>query len=232
MSRTSSLLPAVMLVSPAVARILPFAVYIGFLVLESILPETHIGFDVRWLYTVKVACVAGALAVLWKRYGELATPRGASATDWTLSAVAGVVIFLLWIFLQQRWAMLGTPAGWKPLSANGEKSWSLVVARLVGAVIVVPVMEELFWRSLVMRWIRSHDFLAVVPRQVGAMAFLVSSALFGLEHHQWLAGVLAGFGYAGIYMRSGNLWTAMAAHAITNLLLGSWVLYTGQWQFW
>ncbi len=221
-----------MRVSPAFARILPFAVYIGFLVVQSILPETHTGFDVRWLYAVKVACVAVALAVLWKHYGELATPRSVSATDWTLSLVAGVGIFVLWIFLDQPWAMLGTPVGWNPLSANGERNWSLIVARLAGAVIVVPVMEELFWRSLVMRWIRSHDFLAVVPRQVGAMAFLVSSALFGLEHHEWLAGMLAGLAYAGIYMRSGNLWTAVAAHAITNLLLGLWVLYAGQWQFW
>jgi uncharacterized protein len=221
-----------MRVTPALARAIPFAIYMAFLVVQSILPETSTGVDVRWLYAVKVTCVAIALAVLWKRYGELTTARGVSALDWTLSVGAGVVIFVLWIFLDQPWAMLGTPNGWNPLGADGERGWSLVAARLAGAVIVVPVMEELFWRSLVMRWIRSHDFLAVVPRQVGAMAFLVSAALFGLEHHQWLAGMLAGFAYAGIYMRSGNLWTAVAAHAITNLLLGLWVLYTGQWQFW
>lgn len=221
-----------MLVTPAVARILPFAIYIGFLAVELAVPESGIAFDVRWLYAAKVTCVAIALAVLWKRYSELAAPRGVSVVDWTLAAAVGVVIFVLWINLDPSWAMLGVPNGWNPSGADGRVAWGLVAVRMVGAAIVVPVMEELFWRSLVMRWIRSNAFLTVVPRQVGAWALLISSALFALEHHQWLAGLLAGFAYAGIYMRTGNLWTAVVAHAITNLLLGLWVLHTGQWQFW
>jgi len=221
-----------MRVSPAVARAIPFALYIAFLAIESFVPETGIGVDVRWLYAVKVGCVALALAVLWKHYGELAVPRDVGVVNWVLGLVAGVVVFVLWIFFDQPWAMLGTPAGWNPAGSNGETSWSLVSARLAGAVLVVPVMEELFWRSLVMRWIRQPQFLGVAPRDVGMWAFLVSSALFAIEHHQWLAGLLAGFAYAGVYMRSGNLWPAVLAHAVTNLLLGLWVLYTGQWQFW
>jgi len=93
-------------------------------------------------------------------------------------------------------------------------------------------MEELFWRSLVMRWIRNADFLSVAPRHAGAMAFIVSSALFASEHHQWLAGLIAGLAYAGTYMRTGNLWCAVIAHAVTNFVLGVWVVHTGQWQFW
>ncbi len=221
-----------MLLTPAVARIIPFAIYIAFLVVESVLSDTGIGVQVRWLYAVKVFSVAVALALLWKHYSELAAPRGVSSLDWALSITAGVLVFVLWIFLDQPWAMFGTPAGWNPVGTNGERNGALIAARLAGAVIVVPVMEELFWRSLVMRWIRNHDFLSVIPRQVGTMGFFVSSALFAVEHHQWLAGLLAGFAYAGIYMRSNNLWTAVAAHAITNLLLGFWVLYTAQWHFW
>lgn len=221
-----------MLVTPAVARILPFGIYIGFLALESSIPEAGIGFDVRWLYAVKVACVVAALLLLWNRFSELASFRGVSPLDWMLTVVIGVAIFVLWIVLSQPWAMLGQPTGWIPLGTDGQMNYSLIGARLAGAVIVVPVMEELFWRSLVMRWIRSPDFLAVVPRQVGAWALLLSSGLFALEHHQWLAGLIAGLAYAGIYMRSGNLWTATIAHAITNLLLGLWVLFTAQWQFW
>ena len=221
-----------MTVTPVVARALPFGIYIGFLIVESVVPESAIGVQVRWLYAVKVTCVALGLALLWKHYVELAVPRDVRAIDWVLSVLAGLIIFVLWILLDQPWAMLGTPAGWNPVSGTGERSWALATARLAGAVVVVPVMEELFWRSLVMRWVSRHDFLAVAPRQVGAWAFVVSSALFAIEHHQWLAGLLAGFAYAGIYMRTNNLWPAVLAHALTNLLLGLWVLYTGQWQFW
>jgi CAAX protease family protein len=220
------------LVTPAVARILPFGIYIGFLAIESSVPDAGIGFDARWLYAIKVACVAVALALLWKRFSELASLRGVSALDWTLTVVAGTAIFVLWIVLDHSWAMLGEPVGWVPTDQNGRIDYALVAARLAGAAIVVPVMEELFWRSLVMRWIRSPEFVSVVPRQVGAWALLLSSGLFALEHHQWLAGLIAGLAYGGIYMRSGNLWIATFAHAITNLLLGLWVLYTAQWQFW
>lgn len=221
-----------MQITPATARILPFGVYIGFLAFESVIPEAGVGFDKRWLYALKTACVVAALAFLWRRYEELAGAKDVSAIDWMLTAIAGAGIFVLWINLDQAWAMFGQPGGWNPSGADGQVNWSLVAVRIAGAALVVPVMEELFWRSLVMRWIKRPEFLTVTPRSVGAMALLVSSALFALEHHQWLAGLLAGLAYAALYMRSGNLWTAIVAHGITNLLLGVWVLYTRQWQFW
>jgi len=56
--------------------------------------------------------------------------------------------------------------------------------------------------------------------------------LFGIEHNLWLAGILAGLAYGGLYIRSGKLRSAIAAHAVTNFLLGSWVVYSSQWQFW
>lgn len=218
--------------TPAVARILPFAIYIGFLVLEQVVSTLGLGIDVRPLYPVKAACVAIALALLWKRYGELTSFGGVRAADWLLAAGVGVLIFVLWIVLDQSWAVLGKSDGWDPTGSDGRTAWLLVAARLSGAVLVVPIMEELFWRSFVMRWIRDHNFLTVAPRQVGATALLVSSALFAVEHHEWLAGLLAGLAYSWIYMRSRNLWTAIASHAFTNLLLGGWILYTRQWQFW
>jgi uncharacterized protein len=218
--------------SPVALRIVPFAVYIGFLAIESGVSTAGINFDVRWLYAVKVACVALALGLLWRHYGELKVTPNVRPADWFVSAALGVLVFVLWIVLDQPWAMLDEPRGWDPRSAGGAIDWRLVSTRLIGATIVVPVMEELFWRSLVMRWIKSSEFLKVEPKRVGAIALLVSSALFALEHHQWLAGLLAGLAYGWIYMRSGNLWTAILAHGATNLLLGLYVLYTGSWQFW
>jgi CAAX prenyl protease-like protein len=93
-------------------------------------------------------------------------------------------------------------------------------------------MEELFWRSLVMRWLEDTDFAALNPAQVGFRALLLSSLAFGFEHSQWLAGVLAGIAYGWLYQRSGNLWVAVVAHATTNVGLGLWVLATGAWYFW
>ena len=57
-------------------------------------------------------------------------------------------------------------------------------------------------------------------------------AFIGFEHGLWFAGIVAGLAYALLYRRSGNLWAAIIAHSITNLLLGCWVVYSGNWQFW
>ncbi len=198
---------------------------------ESAIPA-GIGFDVRWLYGLKVLCVAIALGVLWKRYTELQTFGDTGVADWLLACAIGVAIFVLWIFLDQSWATVGKSGGWDPRNSGGEIIWPLAAARLIGAAVVVPVMEELFWRSLILRWIRDPNFLSVAPRRAGALALLISSALFAVEHHQWLAGLLAGLAFGWIYMRTNNLWTAILAHAVTNLMLGVWVLYTGHWEFW
>jgi uncharacterized protein len=216
--------------SPAASRIIPFAVYIAFLVLETNVSDTaHL--DTRWIYAVKIICVAAALGVFWRSYSELHVARDVSGTYWALSVFTGLVVFVLWIVLSQPWGMIGKPSGWDP-TTNGEINWTLAAVRLTGAAVIVPVMEELFWRSFIMRWMKNPDFLRVRPRDAGAMAFVLSSVFFALEHHQWLAGLLAGLAYGAIYMRSGNLWCAVLAHAVTNLVLGVWVLHTAEWQFW
>jgi CAAX prenyl protease-like protein len=217
--------------SPAVARAIPFGIYIAFLVFESALPGDA-GLDTRWLYAVKVTCVAIALAWLWSGYGELRRAPRTHIAAWGASVAVGIMIFAVWITLHHPWAVMGSARGWSPIDSNGTIIWPLVVVRLIGAAAIVPLMEELFWRSLVLRWIRSHNFLSVAPAHAGAMALLVSSVLFGLEHHEWLAGIIAGLAYAGTYMRTGNLWCAVVAHAVTNLLLGAWVIHTREWQFW
>jgi CAAX prenyl protease-like protein len=63
-------------------------------------------------------------------------------------------------------------------------------------------------------------------------AFVITTALFAIEHNRWFAGVVAGVVYNVLYMRSGNLWVPILAHAVTNGSLGVWILYTESWQFW
>jgi CAAX prenyl protease-like protein len=108
----------------------------------------------------------------------------------------------------------------------------LVALRLFGAAIVVPVMEELFWRSFLMRWIQAPVFEGVDPRAVGLRAVVGSTFVFTLAHTLWLAAVVAGLVYAWLYIRTGKLWVPVIAHAVTNGVLGAWVVATGNWQFW
>ena len=93
-------------------------------------------------------------------------------------------------------------------------------------------MEELFWRSFLMRWLESARFETVDPRRIGIKAIVLSTFVFTLAHTLWLAAIVAGLAYALLYRSSGKLWCAVIAHAVTNGLLGIWVVQTGQWQFW
>jgi CAAX prenyl protease-like protein len=130
---------------------------------------------------------------------------------------------------------LGDPeaTGFDPRRYGTEElHWPLTVLRLLGLAVVVPIAEEIFWRSFLLRWLERPSFLELAPAAVGIRALAISSVLFALEHNQWLAGLIAGFVYGWIYVRSGKLWVAVIAHAVTNAALGAYVLLTGDWRFW
>ncbi|MGH8619693.1 MAG: CAAX prenyl protease-related protein [Burkholderiales bacterium] len=231
MSPTSLLLHRVRRTAcPAIARTVPFALYIAVLMGASFL-EPRLP-DPRWLYLLQVAAPLLALAFFAPGYTELRSPGRAGARVWALAVAVGFAVFMAWIHLDVRWLSFGQAGGFDPTLPGGGFDWPWVVLRLAGAVLVVPVMEELFWRSFVMRVIDRADFLRMPPVSVSLKALIVSSLLFGVEHSMWFAGILAGLAYGWLYLRSGNLWVPVAAHALTNLLLGLWVLSTGHWQFW
>lgn len=232
MPRNDSLPAASLLRWQALARILPFALYIAFLALAPLVARAAPQWDVRWLYAVQIGAVLAGLTFFAREYAELVRPPRLRRRDWLLAAAAGTAVFLLWINLDAPWAAFGEAPGFDPSRADGSLDWALVAVRLFGAVAVVPLMEELFWRSFVMRWVDRTDFPALAPAAASLRSLAVSSLLFGLEHHLWLAGVLAGLAYGELYRRSGSLWPPIAAHALTNLLLGLWVLHGGHWRFW
>ncbi|MFT3735782.1 MAG: CAAX prenyl protease-related protein [Rhodocyclaceae bacterium] len=210
------------------ARALPFALFMLVLAIRSKLPQPLS----LWLYPVQAGLAALAMAYFWRDYGELRITR----SPWHPRAgvaglLLGILVFMLWIHLDFAPLNLGASVAVAPPMSDGVPDWRWIVLRLAGAALVVPVMEELFWRSFVMRWLESRHFLQVQPLAVSLRSLLVAALVFGLEHHLWFAGLLAGLAYAWLYRRFG-LWTAIFSHAITNLSLGLWVLHSGQWQFW
>ena len=218
---------------PTWVRAVPFAIYLAFLAVALALPALP-AVDWRWLYPVKIGVVAAALMFLWPRFEELATPR-LTPRDGLWALAIGIAVFVLWINLDISWASRvadNEVGGFDPRRADGRIDGLLAGLRFAGAALVVPVMEELFWRSLVMRWLDRQDFLTLNPRAVGWRALLASSVVFGLEHDLWLAGIIAGLAYGELYRRSGNLWASILAHGVTNGLLGTWVLWSGHWHYW
>ena len=218
----------------ALARVVPFAAFMLLLGLRGALPpDGSWGIDPRWVYAVTVLVVGGLLAWWWRDYGELSTQLRPTLREAGLAISVGVLVFGLWIKLDAPWMRLGeATAPFLPLDVQGELMWPLIGVRWIGAALLVPVMEELFWRSFLMRWIENAQFEAVLPQRVGLKAVLLSTFVFMLAHTLWLAAVIAGLAYAWLYVRSGKLWLPVIAHAVTNGALGVWVVMTGNWAFW
>lgn len=221
--------------SPAAIRAIPFALFIAFIALSSLVPEfTPPGtpWDPRWLNVVRAAVVTAALFYFWRGYAELGAAGAGRPRQWLLAIGSGLAVFVVWIHFDGGWAVLGRSGGFDPTGADGEIDLALASLRFAESTLVVPVMEELFWRSFLLRWLDARDFIAFDPRRASPRAFALTAALFASEHTLWFAGLIAGIAYTWMYTRTGNLWLPIAAHAITNGALGVWILATRSWHLW
>ena len=217
---------------PAALRATPFAAFLVLLWLRGAASSGD-NFDPRWIYGAGVLIVGGLLVLWWREYGELARDTLPRAGEAALAVAVGLIVFVLWIHLDAAWMTVGEPsAAFVPLDRQGRLDISLVLVRWVGATLLVPLVEELFWRSFLMRWIQDPMFESVLPHQVGLKAVGLSTFVFMLAHTLWLAAIVAGLAYAWLYIRTGKLWVPVIAHAVTNGALGLWVIRTGNWQFW
>jgi CAAX prenyl protease-like protein len=215
----------------ALARIVPFLIFLGFIAVADVLERQHVGAAaLRWLYPAQFLATAACLALYWRHYTEIHT----FDLGWrqaALAIVVGALVFVLWISLTASWMRIGSVRGYDVTDA-GELNLVLLAFRLAGAALLVPLMEELFWRSFLLRWIDQADFSALDPRAVSVKALVISIVLFGFEHQLWLAGIIAGIAYSALYVRCRTLWISILAHAVTNGLLGCWIVATHRWEFW
>jgi len=227
--------------SGALPRVLPFAVYLFFLALAEVIAGVSphlsavaaLGLRANlWIYPLKTAAVLAVLVYFWPCYDELHVKRTLKPRDVLLAAIIGVVVYMLWVRMDWPWATQGQPGGYNPLLAGDRMEKVLVAVRLLGAVIVVPVMEELFWRSFLLRYLISTRFQTVPLGTFTVFSFLATVVLFGLEHHLWLAGMMAGAAYTLLLYGTRRLWPSIIAHAVTNLALGIHVLLTQEWHWW
>jgi CAAX prenyl protease-like protein len=199
---------------PWLPYVAPFAMYTLFLAVQS--PQ-----NVVWLYPLKTIAVAMTLLWFWRQYDEL-------RPDFSILAiVVGLVAIAIWIVVYPFYPKLGNAEVFVP---NGHALF--IVFRVVGAVLVVPLMEELFWRAFLIRWLVNPDFKRVPIGTFTWSSFAVTVALFGLEHNEWLAGLICGALYNWLYYKRKSVFACVVAHAVSNAALAAWVLARGDWKFW
>ena len=146
--------------------------------------------------------------------------------------LAGIFVFVIWVMSEGYYPAIGS-SEFNPYEyGKGSMVWMLMGFRLIGAVLVIPLMEELFWRSFAIRFLISDKFKEVPLGQFTWPSFIIVSIAFGFEHHRWLPGIVAGMVYAGTLYRTRNLFSPILSHGVTNLLLGIYVIMTQKWTFW
>jgi hypothetical protein len=201
--------------------------------LSGVWPPFPAGTAILYLYPVKTLVVASILYHYRKEYREILRQELADRKSASLAIGAGIIVFILWINMDWPFATFGTPSAYNPtLMSEKFTAVMLIIFRLAGAAIVVPIMEELFWRSFLLRYIIDPDFEKVAIGTFTWPSFAISSVLFGLEHNLWLAGIMAGLAYNILLYRTRSLMTCIVAHSTTNFLLGTYVLCCGAWEFW
>jgi exosortase E/protease (VPEID-CTERM system) len=206
-------------VNPTVPYLLPFLAILGAAMISRAMSA-----DFEWFYSLRVLAAAGALWYSRRAYQALDFRFG-----W-LGVAAGAVVFAIWIALEPA-GHSASPAALTNASNLTRISW--ITLRIVGAVAMVPVAEELAFRGFLLRRLSSSDFESVSWTTFAWAPFLISSAAFGIMHgERWLAGTIAGAIFALVQIRRGRIGDAIVAHAVANVLVAAWVLVGGNWQLW
>jgi uncharacterized protein len=213
--------------------LLPMGVFMGFIFIGTFHKALF-----PWAYIGRTFVVAALLVWLWPRFTKI---------RWThlpLGLLVGVVGTVQWVGMESLLVHLIGRQGFNlslvQLVSNVDSYydypaafesqgmlWFFLVVRLLGPVLVVPIMEELFWRDWLWRTFAGDgDFEQVEVGTYHPKAFWLVPIIFAMVHVQFLTAIVWGLLIAWLLVRTKSLGACIVAHATTNLLLGLWVLAT------
>ncbi|HUG27697.1 MAG TPA: CAAX prenyl protease-related protein [Gemmatimonadales bacterium] len=208
----------------------PFAAFMAFLLIGPRLPVSP---------AVEGLIRVGSLtAIIWIFSRRVLDFR---VTHWFGSVALGVGVFLVWIgpdllfpAWREHWLLQNSITGTVESSFPEEARADIlaVLLRATRAIIIVPIVEELFWRGWLMRWVIDMDFKKVPLGTYSAYAFTATAILFAMEHGAfWDVGLAAGVAYNWWMIRTRRLGDLILAHAVTNACLFAYVLASGKWEY-
>ena len=189
-----------------------------------------------WIYPLQTILCA-ALLIRFRR----AYPTGMNATGAVIGLVVGIFVFGLWISPQAvfhaapRLAGGFNPHQIPPWAGAGNVLFTAVVLmRFARLVLVVPAIEEIFWRGCLLRYLKREDFTKLPFGDWTPFSFGIVTLGFTFEHSRpdWPAALVTGVLYNLVAIRTRSLPACFTAHAVTNLLLGIYIMQTHQWGFW
>jgi len=208
----------------------PFVVFMLWLAVDKYLPLANPAKELLRDTVIIAAIVGFSRRVLPTR-----------APQWRASIALGIAVCALWIApdtlipgWRSHWLFQNSVTGRVTTSIPPASLTPLMlVLRTARAALLVPILEELFWRGWLPRWIQSSRFDRVPIGQYTPLAFWATAALFAAEHGPfWEVGLLTGVIYNWWMRRTRSLGDLVLVHAVTNLTLSLFVIVTGRWAFW
>ncbi|HTR34640.1 MAG TPA: CAAX prenyl protease-related protein [Bryobacteraceae bacterium] len=211
--------------------VLPFAVFLALLAQQKYAPlSPYIEF------TVRDVLLAIVLFLVSRRVTELRSMRRLE------TVIIGVAVFVVWVApdvvlpnYRQHWLFQNFITGQISTTIPEDIIRSPIVLwpRIIQAVVLVPILEELFWRAWLMRWLINPRFESVPLGTYQAASFWITAVLFASEHGPyWDVGLIAGIAYNWWMVRTRSLGDCILAHAITNACLCGYVVATHHWEYW
>ena len=185
--------------------------------------------SVFWIYGLKTLTTALVFCICFKSF------QHEIIGYFDLKAVGlGLLVLVIWVV---PYAFIDVP---KEVTFNPEAFDSVltrfiaILFRMLGASLIVPLIEELVWRSFLMRYLIKKDFLGVSIGTYAHLAFWGTVIAFTLVHRmwEWPVAFITGILYGLYLVKTKNLIGCIIAHSVTNLGLAFYVLITKQWYFW
>lgn len=225
------------------AYLAPFLVFMGLLALGEVVAHFFEGHAIwiasaprYWVFPLQTLVCGAVLLRYWRAYEW----RRPARLGFTLAI--GVLVFVIWISPQAFLAADPRRDGFDPGFFGGGGAYALNSAlRWLRLVVVVPLLEEIFWRGFLLRYLIRDPFEAVPFGAFSWRSFAWVTLFFALAHYgagfwppgpDFVPALLTGALYNLIAYRTRSLSSCVLAHAVTNLLLGVYIVRTGQWGFW
>jgi hypothetical protein len=187
-------------------------------------------------YFLKVFLTPVPLFLFWRNYTKIRW------TYWWLGIVLGVVGVFQWVGMEKGllhvWPNYPRPSApiLDPTAAFASPAarWSFIAIRWAGAALVVPFMEELFWRDFLWRTVAAPaDFkLAKIGEWDRGIPLIVVTLFFCSVHVEWMTAIVWGLMIGSLLIYTRSLGACILMHAVTNFLLGAYVLISHDWRFW
>jgi CAAX prenyl protease-like protein len=216
-----------LIAGPGFPFVAPFALFMGLLFLRQ-------KFEAQgwWLYGLCSLLVLGLILWLRPRY------RGQDPAPVPVrhSILLGLGAIVLWIALDPWMPRTGTRDNTFPYEAAFQLGTVpgvlAILFRMFGAVVVVPIAEELFWRGYLMRTIIKPEFEEVPLATFQPLSFYITTVAFALVHVEIGSAILFALIAGWWFLKTKSLKAVMILHAAANLGLAAYVLISRNWYFW